>query len=176
MDFHRRLVFRRMVNEVHGSWYDPSNPVVKYNGTLRDEESEWMERTAETADLVIVLGTSLGGLFADQVAYKAAHRSLKGQAFGTVCINLQQTPLDGQMSLRIFGKSNKVLAQLCKCLRKELASKLNLIEGQKILFAPTIWSTAVRVLVPYGANGRRLEKNAPWMWLDLSNGQKVRIT
>merc|ERR1712093_299411 len=24
------------INEIHGSWYDPCNPVVKYSGSLRD--------------------------------------------------------------------------------------------------------------------------------------------
>merc|ERR1712185_576091 len=78
------------INEVHGSWYDPSNPVVKYKGHLRDENSDGMRNAADTADLVIVLGTSLGGLNADQVATKAAHRSRRGESLGTVCINLQQ--------------------------------------------------------------------------------------
>merc|ERR1719240_758830 len=61
--------------EVHGSWYDPSNPVVKYSGSLKDAECEWMERETLHADLVLVMGTSLGGLFADQVATECATRS-----------------------------------------------------------------------------------------------------
>jgi NAD-dependent SIR2 family protein deacetylase len=60
------------INEIHGSWYDPSNPVVKYSGTLHDKCYPWMEHDADTADLVLVLGTSLGGLNADQVATKAS--------------------------------------------------------------------------------------------------------
>ena len=55
------------------------------------------------------LRTSLGGLNADQVATTAAARSLQGDALGTVCIKLQQTPQDGKMTLRIFGKSDDVL-------------------------------------------------------------------
>merc|ERR1719343_1938209 len=50
------------INEIHGSWFDPSNPVVKYSGTLRSDLCEDMENQADTADLVIVLGTSLTGL------------------------------------------------------------------------------------------------------------------
>ena len=55
---------------------------------------------ANKADLVLVLGTSLGGLNADQVALKTAARSRKnkhydsGDALGTVMINLQQTEHD----------------------------------------------------------------------------------
>ncbi len=56
-----------------------------------------MEHDAQTADLVLVIGTSLGGLNADQVASNAADRSqinkpylgANGGALGTVIINLQ---------------------------------------------------------------------------------------
>eukprot|EP00931_Biecheleriopsis_adriatica_P003799 TRINITY_DN105558_c0_g1_i1.p1 TRINITY_DN105558_c0_g1~~TRINITY_DN105558_c0_g1_i1.p1 ORF type:complete len:664 (+),score=122.53 TRINITY_DN105558_c0_g1_i1:42-2033(+) len=64
------------INEIHGSWYDPSNPVVKYSGSLHDRSYPWMREDANTADLCLVLGTSLGGLNADQVATKTAERSL----------------------------------------------------------------------------------------------------
>jgi len=129
------------INEVHGSWYDPSNPVVTYDGTLRDEECQWMHDAALTADLVIVLGTSLGGLNADQVATRAANRSLNGSSLGTVCINLQQTPQDGTMSLRIFGTSDKVLSQVCNNLREDLTRNLGLEEGQELSLTPPSWTS-----------------------------------
>ncbi|CAJ1374504.1 unnamed protein product [Effrenium voratum] len=68
------------INEIHGSWYDPGNPVVKYSGSLHNRSYPWMREDAETADLCIVLGTSLGGLNADQVATKTADRSLQPPA------------------------------------------------------------------------------------------------
>ena len=40
--------------------------VVKYSGSLHDRSYPWMREDAETADLCLVLGTSLGGLNADQ--------------------------------------------------------------------------------------------------------------
>merc|ERR1719240_1276325 len=49
------------INEIHGSWYDPSNPVVLYSGSLRGDLFKDMKRWADTADLVLVLGTSLSG-------------------------------------------------------------------------------------------------------------------
>lgn len=49
------------ISEVRGSWYNPSYPVVVYSGSLRAHECSWMQREAETADLVLVLGTSLSG-------------------------------------------------------------------------------------------------------------------
>jgi hypothetical protein len=30
------------INEVHGSWFDPSNPVVKYSGSLHERLYPWM--------------------------------------------------------------------------------------------------------------------------------------
>ncbi|KAL3939121.1 MAG: hypothetical protein SGBAC_006101 [Bacillariaceae sp.] len=109
------------INEIHGSWFDPSNPVVKYSGSLRKDEYQWMIRDAHSADLVLVLGTSLSGLNADQVAIHAANRSLtiladdarqKKSSLGMVIINLQQTPQDGKASLRIFGSTDRVFRQL----------------------------------------------------------------
>mmetsp|Transcript_30335 Transcript_30335/g.44853 ORF Transcript_30335/g.44853 Transcript_30335/m.44853 type:complete len:202 (-) Transcript_30335:505-1110(-) len=100
------------INEIHGSWYDPSNPVVLYSGSLRGYECDWMQKEAETADLALVLGTSLGGLNANQVATATAERSRKNRVLGMVLIDLQQTSHDGKASLRIFGRSDDVLAAL----------------------------------------------------------------
>jgi len=123
-----------------------------------------MFEDAETADLVIVLGTSLGGLNADQVANSAAWRSQSGSALGTVCINLQQTPEDGTMSLRLFGRSDDLL----RSLLRELGLNSTAAKAPK-------WPKLDRVLVPYDADGRRI-RDGPKMWLDLNAGQNVRIT
>merc|ERR1712072_902085 len=85
------------INEIHGSWYDPSNPVVLYSGSLRGDLFGDMTSWAKTADLVPVLGTSLSGLNADQCVTKAASRSLpekagKGASLGSVIISPQRTP------------------------------------------------------------------------------------
>merc|ERR1719240_2564965 len=42
------------INEIHGSWYDPSNPVVLYSGSLRGDLYKDMTSLAKTADLVLV--------------------------------------------------------------------------------------------------------------------------
>lgn len=113
------------INEIHGSWFDPSNPVVLYSGTLKGDAYPQMIHDADTADLVIVVGTSLGGLNADQVANKTAKRSLRnkpwkpdgsGGALGTVIINLQQTEQDGKASLRLFGTTDTVLPRVLEKL------------------------------------------------------------
>ena len=142
-----------------------------------------MQHDAETADLVLVIGTSLGGLNADQVATSTAHRSRialpymadgRGGALGTVCINLQQTAEDGKMTLRMFGKSDAVL--------KQLVAELGLGKVPTRLHRwPSITKAGrnvSRALVPYDAEGKRLPEgsNAKHMWLDLSDRQKIRLT
>jgi len=163
------------INEIYGSLYDPSNPVVKSSGSLHPGARRWMEDDAETADLVLVLGTTLQGLPADQVATLAANRSLLppgllpgiGGGLGTVYIGLQQTEQDGMMTLRLFGKSDDILSTVFQELRFNSTFKP----------LPPVWPKENRVLVPYDAYGRRLSAGGgKWMWLDLRDGQKVRIT
>jgi NAD-dependent SIR2 family protein deacetylase len=131
--------------EVHGSWFDPSNPVVKYSGSLKDHECEWMQREAAVADLVLVLGTSLGGLFADEVATSCAERSVAGGALGSAIINLQQTEQDGKMSLNLFSKSDDAMRLLLQAL------------GLPALPAkpepPLAWAKLDCALVPCGTAG-----------------------
>jgi NAD-dependent SIR2 family protein deacetylase len=158
------------INEIHGSWYDPSNPVVKYSGSLHDRSFPWMEHDAESADLVLVLGTSLGGLNADQVATNCAERSLLREniptgSLGTVCINLQQTAEDGKMTLRLFGRSDDLLQML-----------INELGFEPLRPGVSHWPRESRVLVPYDRDGRRIPDGTTKMWLDLSDGAKVRIT
>lgn len=151
------------INEIHGSWYDPSNPVVKYSGTLHDRAYPWMENDAETADLVLVLGTSLGGLNADQVCHDAANRSNVGAALGSVIFNLQQTDQDGNMTLRMNGKSDDYL----KCLLKHLGVP-------KLSTVSPVFAKGNKALVPYDKDGNKCEDRR--MWLDLSPYKKIRIT
>jgi len=157
------------INEVHGSWYDPSNPVVKYSGSLKDHECEWMERETLEADLVLVMGTSLGGLFADQVATECAMRAMRGASLGAVLINLQQTPEDGKMSLKISGKSDDVLVRLLAELGLPVLPKT----PRPVQFPPIECC-----LVPYDMEGRRLPAGSqkPRMWLDLRAGAKVKLS
>jgi hypothetical protein len=149
------------INEIHGSWYDPSNPVVKYCGHLHKRASPWMEEDAEQADLVLVLGTSLSGLYADRVAKDTARRAARGAALGTVIINLQQTPQDGSASLRLFGRSDDILARLAELLEVRVPKAAPLPKEN-------------RALVPYDAEGKRSSDKK--MWLDLRPGQRVKIT
>lgn len=156
--------------EVHGSWYDPANPVVKYSGCLKRAECEWMEREALTADLVLVMGTSLGGLNADQVATESTTRALAhGTSLGTVILNLQQTEQDGKMTLRCSGRSDDVLMRLSE----ELG-----LPALPQPARPPVWAATDCALVPYAADGQRLpsDSSQPRMWLDLRTGAKVMLS
>merc|ERR1719428_2192428 len=47
----------------------------------------------------------------------------------------------------------------------------------QVKLQPPVWPRESRALVPYDAEGRRLpDGERRWMWLDLSERQKVRIT
>jgi len=150
------------INEIHGSWYDPSNPVVKYDGTLRGELCENMQELADTADLCLVMGTSLTGLNADQMATTPAKRSRKGTSLGTVIISPQQTAQDGKSSIRIFAQADDVMRELAEQLRLQVNTE-----------APDFPASS-RVLVPYDQAGRPTE--GKMMYLDLRPGQKVRVS
>lgn len=159
------------INEIHGSWFDPSNPVIKYSGCLRDDLFEEMERQADEADLVLVLGTSLTGLNADQCITKTARRSMNGDALGAVVISPQRTPQDSNASLRIFGKADEVMVALARHLGFGLESFQRASGMQR---SADRFPKQNRVLVPYDHNGMR--STTVQSYWDLSPGQRVRIS
>lgn len=92
------------INEIHGAWFDPSNPVVQFSGNLRSDLFKWMLEWENKADLCLCLGTSLSGMNADRMAKTPAKKAMNGKGLGTVLINLQQTDLDSMCSVRIWSK------------------------------------------------------------------------
>lgn len=159
------------INEIHGSWYDPSNPVVLYSGSLRGDLYRDMQNWAKTADLVLVLGTSLSGLNADQCVTKTAGRSLpnrSGEAtsLGSVIISPQRTPEDGKVSLRLFATADEVM--------EALAKELNLQVRSDPRYRMASFSSELRVKVPYDKNGKRSSEVQTW-W-DLSPGSKLTVS
>ena len=126
--------------EIHGSWYDPSNPVVCYDGSLRSDLYDKMREEQEAADLVLVIGTSLSGLNADKVAINPARclvimmmmmmmmminstrRSLTGTSLGAVIINLQQTVCDPGATLRVFSECDAFFEKLLTTLSLSIDS------------------------------------------------------
>lgn len=80
------------LNEIHGSCYDKENPVVKFSGTLKDENYDMFEVWKEKTDLVLSLGTSMSGMNSDSIGEDCAYRYLKkSKGFGLVIITLQRT-------------------------------------------------------------------------------------
>jgi NAD-dependent SIR2 family protein deacetylase len=156
------------INEIHGSWYDPSNPVVLYSGSLRGELFRDMQNWAKTTDLVLVLGTSLSGLNADQCCTKTAGRSLRkpASALGSVIISPQRTPEDGEASLRFFASADEVMTALAKEFNFESRLDPNRRRAQ--------FSTELCVKVPYDRNGKR--SNTVETWWDLRPGAKLRVS
>jgi len=169
------------INEIHGSWFDPSNPVVKYSGTLRDDLYDDMVRQARTADLVIVLGTSLTGLNADQCVTETASRSMgkrkvcgrrrkrSGSALGSVIISPQRTAQDGCATLRIFATADEVMEALSK--EFDFAPRAT---GKDIRKSADMFPKQSKITVPYNKSGLRSERlKTQW---DLSVGSKVQIS
>jgi len=63
------------INEIHGGWFDPSNPVVPMDGRLRSDLVKKLRNTTACADLVIAMGTSLSGVAADSIVSAVARRA-----------------------------------------------------------------------------------------------------
>merc|ERR1711918_1104 len=120
-----------------------------------------MKSQAQTADLVIVLGTSLTGLNADQCVTKTASRSIRTRkkegicarrrkrgasiptALGSVIISPQRTAQDGRATLRIFATADEVMEMLSKELdfglratRKGIRQSADMFPKQSKIIAP----------------------------------------
>ena len=131
---------QHLMNEIHGGWFDPSNPVVKMSGALRGDLFADLLTCEENSDLVLAVGTSLSGMNADRVVSTCASkatRTLKQAApapfccqgaaqatetetLGSVIVSLQRTPHDANSSLRIYALIDDVMALLAEELELEV--------------------------------------------------------
>jgi len=156
---------------------------------LRSDLYADMVWQARNADLVIVLGTSLTGLNADQCVTSTASRSMqpravkrkqcckrKGadraaavRALGSVIISPQRTPQDGTATLRIFAKADDVM----KALAQEFDFEPRAM-GHGVSRSADLFPTQSQIMVPYDRNGV-LSTKVKTCW-DLSVGAKVRIS
>mmetsp|Transcript_6378 Transcript_6378/g.8992 ORF Transcript_6378/g.8992 Transcript_6378/m.8992 type:complete len:386 (+) Transcript_6378:65-1222(+) len=163
-----------LINEIHGAWFDPSNPVVKMSGTLRSDLFDDLEHCAESADLVLACGTSLCGMNADRLVSECATRyaSTDSTSLGSVIINLQRTPYDSQATLRLNGLLNDVLTRLVQELNEDIQKSFQVVGRQEVPIS-SITSTNV-FLVPYDENGRR-SNDGSCRQLDLREGAKLII-
>ena len=161
------------LNEIHGSWYDPSNPVVMMDGQLRDDLFADLLHWEQRADLVLALGTSMCGMNADRVFTTVAEKTKRKieaggrPGGGGVIVGLQRTQHDSLACLRIYAPADDVM----KLLAEELG------------FATTLrdcafrrggeWSLPMRV--PYDQYGHRTDGSETTL-LDLREGARVRIS
>merc|ERR1711907_315809 len=75
-----------VMNEIHGGWFDPSNPVVSMKGSLREDLFSDLLECERQADLVLAIGSAI--------------------------VALQRTPHDENSSVRVFATIDKVFAML----------------------------------------------------------------
>jgi NAD-dependent SIR2 family protein deacetylase len=182
---------QHMLNEIHGSLHDPANPIVPYEGSLRDDLYASMERWKKASDLCLALGTSLSGFNADSVAEEAAVKHSQGRGLGLVIINLQETPYDNHCSLRIFGKLDDVMSMLAEELSiashvHDVATYVNIPQrapGSEVFDEETGELNPDAVLIPFGQNGMPLQAASAeevdvnnFMKWDLSIGKRVKLT
>jgi len=175
-------VSQKLLNEIHGSWFDPSNPVVKMTESVRDDLYEDTCLVDREADLVLVLGSSLAGMNADRIVRSCARRALQEDCsenrLGTVIVSLQRTPHDAECSLRIFATIDDVMALLAKELLLELAddgpNSVSKSGQDQQVNDPALEDV---FSIPYDVNGRLVEgHDAPHRVLDLRDGAELIVT
>lgn len=165
------------LNEIHGSLHDPANPVVPYEGTLRDDLFEWLHEWQQRTDLVLAIGTSLSGFNVDSVAEAAAAHTPEAGGLGLVCINLQQTPYDEGCSLRLFARIDDVLERLA--VELQIGDQLQPMDA---VFEPSIAEEALVaediVRIPFdGETGEPIpDEPERWTTWDLRVGRRVKLT
>lgn len=161
------------LNEIHGSLHDVANPIVPYEGSLRDDLFHWLKEWEWKNDLCIALGTSLSGFNVDSVPEMAARRSEHGDGHGLVIVNLQQTPYDELCTLRIFATIDIVM----ELLAEELGISANVRHIDHV-YVPSLPKGALVeedvFLVPFDEEGC-FSENVQTRW-DLRVGRRLRIT
>ena len=161
------------VNEIHGAWFDPSNPVVPMTGTLREDLLQDLVNWERKADLVLAMGTSLCGMNADRLVETAGKRLAKGDrnCLGSVIVSLQQTPHDATAALRIFATIDTVMGLLAEEMQLEVIP-FALVPGPS---SCGVGAKASVFRVPYDRHGQRTEARADQVPWDLSAGARVRV-
>ncbi|GMH48189.1 hypothetical protein TrVE_jg11652 [Triparma verrucosa] len=145
------------LNEIHGSWYNPSNPVIPMSGELQQDLYSDLISISQSSDLVISLGTSMSGMTSDLIFTSCPTR---------VIINKQRTGYDDIAGLRIYGDSDEVSELLCREMGLEVpdVSKYEIRE---------FGDSGVYVFEGYNEKGIREEGET--LTLDLREGSSVKL-
>ena len=158
------------LNEIHGSWWDPSNPVVPMNGSLRGDLLNWLVEWEKKTDLSIAIGTSLCGMNSDRVITTPSEKfHNNGIGLGSVIIGLQQTQYDNICSLKIYGLIDDVMSLLAI----EMGLNINVANYQLNIPRNTLIDNDI-FLVPYDYSGN-LSTTYNYNWC-LKKGTKVKVT
>merc|ERR1719461_674700 len=162
------------LNEIHGAWFDPSNPVVAMSGTLRDDLYAWMEKASEEATLCLAVGTSLSGMNADHVFEDQcdANEADPESCLGGVIIGLQKTQHDGKSSLRIYARIDVVVALLLREMNIMLPPLVTPFVPQvreDAIIAPDVFR------VPYDARGHLTDDPDQMVVWDLRDGAEIVV-
>jgi len=148
------------INEIHGGWFDPSNPG---GNQLRDDLFEELLQLERSTDLCLALGTSLSGLNADRLAKTPASKYPK-KGFGLVIVTLQETQLDSICTLRIFAPLEEVMVRL--------AAQLDLPEHEQVSHADSDTFASL----PYDPRSGVLSSRRTTCSLDLTEGARIKVT
>lgn len=167
------------VNEIHGGVFDPSNPVVKMQGSLRSDLFKDLLLCERKADLVLTLGSSLSGMNSDRLVKTCAERAARPPqgtlAYGSVIVSLQTTPHDATSSVRIFATIDRTMQLLAEKLHLDIPSVEHAIPPLPTSHRPL--GVAEDVFeVPYDSSGKKLEEGSPRRPWDLRDRSIHSIT
>merc|ERR1712176_1545194 len=172
------------MNEIHGSLFDPSNPMISMDGSLRRDLHNMMSDWEARTDLCLALGTSMVWMQSDCVAITVGRKAKKGNAttvrrkakkkgkadvLGLVIVTLQQTRRDEDSALRIFAPVDQVMELLARELEARIPRALHYaatkpeVDGEEHVYEA----------LPYLADGHF--SSSATMTLDLRVGSKVKI-
>lgn len=161
------------INEIHGAWFDPSNPVVPMSGSLRGDLFRWMEVEEHKADLVLTMGSSLCGMNADRMVETAGKKFVKKQqGLGAVIIGFQRTILDELASLRIYANIDQTMLLLAL----EMDLPINFRTYTPVIPAAAKGPEDHMFLIPYDTKGTGKKTSGKRMLWDLRAGAKIRLT
>lgn len=170
---------QQVMNEIHGGWFDPSNPVVAMSGSLREDLFTDLLKCERQADLVLAVGSSLCGMNADRLVSTCANRARRSvpsdPALGSAIVALQQTPHDANSSVRLFATIDKVFGLLAE----ELALSVDDASHHVAFPVPALHlphgSDEHVFLVPYDEDGKRMRDGHGRTILDLRDNAEVTI-
>ena len=165
------------LNEIHGAWFDPTNPVVPMTGNLRDDLIRDLLDIEDQSDMCLALGSSLCGMNADRLVESNASRFKRGDAdaLGVVIVSLQRTQHDANAALRIYAPLDDVFEMLAAELAL-VSPTFNLKQDVDLDATNPPPGQVVFEGLPYDpVTGERDPTGKKTMTLDLTPGKLVRL-